>query len=189
MKKICLLTAAASVFALNANAMDWSMGNQYFRPYLGADYVYSYAKHGAIAKNAKKDYNSWMVNVGTDIARYTSVEAFFQQTGERKSRSREQQTKSEFYAWGLDLYGRIPVMCSGFNLLGSLGAADYNVKYKFKPTGRSMDKQRVGYRAGAGFSYDFNNNVSFRVMGRYTYIGMPNLNNLMEVTAGLRYTF
>lgn len=187
MKKICLLTAVVSVFALNANAMDWSMGNQYFRPYIGGDYVYSYAKHGAIAKNAKRDYNSWMVNVGTDIAQYTSVEAFFQQSGERKSRAREEKLKSEFYAWGLDLYGRIPMACSGFNLLGSLGAADYNVKYKY--TEGSTDKQRVGYRGGVGFSYDFNNNVSFRMMGRYTYIGMPNLNNLMEITAGLRYTF
>lgn len=187
MKKICLLTAAASVFALNAHAIDWSMGNDYFRPYIGADYVYSYAKHGGAAADAKRDYNSWMVNVGTDIARYTSVEAFFQQSGQRKTHLGDDTLKSKFYAWGLDLYGRVPVSCSGFNLLGSLGLADYNVKYKFKPG--SMDKQRVGYRAGVGFSYDFTNNVSFRVMGRYSYIGMANLNNLMEVTAGLRYTF
>lgn len=187
MKKIYVLAAAASVFAMNAQAADWSMSNL-VRPYIGADYVYSYAKHGGIASNAKKDYNSWMVNVGTDIARYTSVEAFFQQSGQRKSRFGDgEQMKSKFYAWGLDLYGRVPVSCSGFHLLGSLGLADYNVKYKFKPG--SLDKQRVGYRGGVGFSYDFNNNVSFRVMGRYTYIGMANLNNLMEVTAGLRYTF
>ena len=74
MKKICLLAAAASVFAMNAQAADWSMGNRYFRPYIGADYVYSYAKHGGMASDAKRDYNSWMVNVGTDIAEYTSIE-------------------------------------------------------------------------------------------------------------------
>ncbi|MBP3686788.1 MAG: porin family protein [Alphaproteobacteria bacterium] len=186
MKKIYVLAAAASVFAMNAQAADWSMGNL-VRPYIGADYVYSHAKHGAIASDAKKDYNSWMVNIGTDIARYTSIEAFFQQAGERKTHLRGRDLKSEFYAWGLDVYGRVPVACSGFNLLGSLGLADYNVKYKFNPG--SMDKEHIGYRGGVGFSYDFNNNVSFRVMGRYTYIGMANLNNLMEVTAGLRYTF
>lgn len=187
MKKIYLLTAAVSAFAMNVNAADWSMGNDYFRPYIGADYVYSHADHGKRARNSKKDYSSWMVNIGTDIARYTSVEAFFQQSGERKTNNRFGRIKSEFYAWGLDLYGRMPISCSGFNLLGSLGLANYNVKYKFNPG--TEDKQRVGYRGGVGFSYDFNNNVSFRVMGRYSYLGMKSLNNLMEVTAGLRYTF
>jgi len=187
MKKICLLAAAVSVFALNANAADWGMTNSLVRPYIGADYIYSYAKHGNYAKKAKKDYNSWSVNVGADIARYTSLEAFFQQTGERKSKNAEHRLKSEFYAWGLDLYGRAPIWCSGFNLLGSLGAANYNVKYKYDRA--SQDKQRVGYRAGVGFSYDFNSNVSFRVMGRYSYLGMKGLDNLKEVTAGLRYTF
>jgi opacity protein-like surface antigen len=47
----------------------------------------------------------------------------------------------------------------------------------------------MGYRAGLGFSYDFSHNVSMRVMGRYSYVGMANLNHLMEMTAGLQYTF
>ncbi len=187
MKKIYLLSAAVSLFALNANATDWSKGNHMFRPYVGADYVYSHAKHGGEAKDLKKNYSSWMVNVGTDIAKYTSIEAFFQQSGERKNNFEKERVKSEFYAWGLDLYGRMPIMCSGFDLLGSLGIADYNVKYKFNRG--SEDKQRVGYRAGIGMSYNFTDNVSFRVVGRYSYIGMEKLDNLMEVTAGLRYTF
>ena len=187
MKKICLLAAAVSVFALNANAANWNT-NEFYRPYIGADYVYSHAKMGGLAKRAKKDYNSWMVNVGTDIAKYTSIEAFFQQSGERKARLPGDNITSKFYAWGLDFYGRMPIMCSGFNLLGSLGLANYNAKFEYKPNG-SIDKQRVGYRGGLGFSYDFTHNVSMRVMGRYSYVGMRDLNHLMEVTAGLRYTF
>jgi opacity protein-like surface antigen len=187
MKKICLLAAAVSVFALNANAANWN-NNEIFKPYIGADYVYSQAKVGGQAKHAKKDYNSWMVNVGTDIAHYTSVEAFFQQSGDRKNRLPSENITSKFYAWGLDFYGRMPIDCTGFNLLGSLGAANYNTKFEYKPGG-SIDKQRVGYRAGIGFSYDFTNNMSMRVMGRYSYVGMRDFNHLMEVTAGLRYTF
>lgn len=187
MKKICLLAAAVSVFAINANARDWNMQKE-LRPYIGADYVYSHLKHSKQVKHAKKDYNSWKVNLGMDIAKYTSVEAFFQQSGERKSHDSTDQIKSEYYAWGLDLYGKMPIMCSGFNLLGSLGLADYNVKYKFKPS-ESVDKQRMGYRAGLGFSYDFTHNVSMRVMGRYAYVGMKNLDHIMEMTAGLSYAF
>lgn len=187
MKKICMIAVAASALTINAEAADWGMGDM-VRPYMGADYIYSHAKHGGIAKDAKKGYNSWSVNMGMDIARYTSVEAFFQQSGKRKDHFRDSSLSSEFYAWGMDVYGRMPVMCSNFNLLGSVGLADYNVKYNFKP-GSTDDKQRVGYRGGVGFSYSFTDNVSMRVMGRYSYIGMNSLDNLMEVTAGLRYTF
>lgn len=192
MKKICLLTATASLLAFNAQAVDWNM-NDLIRPYLGGDYIFSHAKHGGWARRAKKDYNSWSVNLGTDIAQYTSVEAFFQQSWERKTHRRDAHIKSEFYAWGLDLYGRAQMWCSPFHLLGSLGLANYNVKYRFRNNewlgDGSKDKQRVGYRAGVGFSYDFNEHFAMRVMGRYSYVGMKTLNNLMEVTAGLRYYF
>jgi len=185
MKKICLLAGVASVFALNAQAMDWGM-NGMIRPYIGADYIYSHADNNSYAKDAKKDYNSWAVNMGMDITRYASLEGFFQQAFERKTHIGPHTLKSEFYAWGMDAYGKMPIMCSNFNLLASLGLADYNVKYKLDG---SIDKQRVGYRGGVGFSYDFTENISMRVMGRYSYIGMASLDNLMEVTAGLRYTF
>jgi opacity protein-like surface antigen len=60
---------------------------------------------------------------------------------------------------------------------------------KYTLDGYGLDKQRVGYRGGVGFSYDLTENISFRMMGRYSYIGMAGLDNLMEMTAGLRYTF
>ena len=186
MKKIYLLAAAVSVFAINSEAQAWTMDHS-MRPYMGADYIYSHAKHGGFARDAKKDYNAWAVNAGVDIMQYTSIEAFFQQAFERKTHDGVNTHKSEFYAWGMDIYGRMPVNCSAFNLLASVGLADYNVKYKYNDG--SDDKQRVGYRGGVGFSYDFTEHVSMRVMGRYSYVGMKNLDDLMEVTAGLRYTF
>jgi len=186
MKKICMIAAAASAVALNAQAMDWGMNNM-VRPYIGADYIYSHAKQGAYASEAKRDYNSWAVNAGMDITQYASLEGFFQQAFDRENHTDDGKVTSEFYAWGLDMYGRMPVMCSGFNLLASVGLADYNVKYTIE--GYGNDKQRVGYRGGVGFSYDFTEHMSFRMMGRYSYVGMASLDNLMEVTAGLRYTF
>lgn len=192
MKKIYLLAATTSMLAFNAQAADWGMSDL-IRPYIGGDYIFSHAKHGGWARQAKENYNSWSANMGMDIAKYTSVEAFFQQSGERKAHKRDIRLKSEFYAWGLDLYGRSQMGCWPFHLLGSVGLADYNVKYKFRGDGElgngSSDKQRIGYRAGVGFSYDFNEHFAMRVMGRYSYVGMKTLNNLMEVTAGLRYYF
>lgn len=188
MKKIYLYAAIASVIASQAQANDWSMHDGWIHPYVGADYIYSHADIGGEAKGAKKDYNSWAVNVGAEIAKYMDIEAFFQQAFERKSHTvTGAKIKSEFYAMGMDLYGKMPVGCSGFDLLASVGLADYNVKYKHEIG--SEDKQRVGYRGGVGFAYDFTENISMRVMGRYSYVGMHGLDNLMEVTAGLRYTF
>ena len=188
MKKIYLCAAMASVIATQAQAGDWGMHDNWVHPYVGADYIYSHADIGGQAKGAKKDYNSWAVNVGAEIAKYMDIEAFFQQAFERKAHTvTGAKIKSEFYAMGLDLYGKMPVGCDGFHLLGSVGVADYNVKYKHEIG--SEDKQKIGYRGGVGFGYNFTQNVSMRVMGRYSYLGMRGLDNLMEVTAGLRYTF
>jgi opacity protein-like surface antigen len=188
MKKIYLYAAIASVITSQAQAADWSMHDKWVSPYIGADYIYSHADISGEARGNKKDYNSWAVNVGAEIAKYMDIEAFFQQAGERKSHLADgRKLKSEFYAWGMDLYGKMPIGCAGFHLFGSAGLADYNVKYKHELG--SEDKQRVGYRGGVGFGYNFTENVSMRVMGRYTYLGMRGLDNLMEVTAGLRYTF
>ena len=172
MKKTLLLAGVACLFSFGANAADYSLSE--LRPYVGLDYVYTDAN---IKKETriKTDYNSGAINAGIRFYDYLGLEAFFQQSGERKSmKGTLDQTKSEFYAYGLDLYGYMPIGCDGFNLVGHQG---------------SDDKQRLGYRAGAGIQYDFNDNISARVMYRYTQLGMKEVKNLNEVTAGLRYSF
>ena len=187
MKKTLLLAGVACLFSFGANAADYSLSE--LRPYVGLDYVYTDAN---IKKETriKTDYNSGAINAGIRFYDYLGLEAFFQQSGERKSmKGTLDQTKSEFYAYGLDLYGYMPIGCDGFNLVGSLGIANYNVKLKYRGHQGSDDKQRLGYRAGAGIQYDFNDNISARVMYRYTQLGMKEVKNLNEVNAGLRYSF
>lgn len=187
MKKTLLLAGVACMFAVNANAMDYTVN-----PYVGLDYVYS---HGNVKKEykVKKDYNSGMVNVGTMLSDYASVEAFFQQSGERTNKvDGTDKTKSKFYAYGIDAYGYMPIGCDGFNLLGTVGIANYNIEVKNKSAvehNSKYDKDRTGYRVGLGAQYDFNENFAARVVGRYSYIGSKVLKDLKEVTAGIRYTF
>ncbi len=185
MKKTLLLASAACLFSFGANAMDLSAE---MKPYVGLDYAYS---HGDIKKDAgiKKDYNSGIINAGVKMGDYSGLEAFFQQSGERKAHHGERgKVKSEFYAYGLDAYGYMPMGCEKkFNLLGSLGLANYNMKVKVP--GGNRDKQKVGYRVGIGASYDLTENWSARIMGRYSYIGAHDIKSLQEVTAGVRYTF
>ncbi len=185
MKKTLLLAGVACLFSVSANAMDLS---REFRPYIGLDYVYSHADYKDMVKEPKKSYNSGAINVGTWITPYASLEAFFQQSAKTKShKGTPDQVRTEFYAYGLDAYGYLPIGCDGFNLLGSLGLANYNVKAKY--IHGSEDKQRVGYRVGIGAQYDFTEHLAARVVGRYSFIGAKHLDNLMEVTAGIRYSF
>ena len=101
MKKTLLLAGVACLFSFGANAEE-------YRPYVGLDYVFSNAN---IKKeyNMKKDYNSGAVNAGIQIGEYTGLEAFFQQSGERKKNITDTlNNKTKFHAYVLYLYVYMP---------------------------------------------------------------------------------
>ncbi|MBR1605098.1 MAG: porin family protein [Alphaproteobacteria bacterium] len=186
-----LLTGAAMLAMANvADAME-------IHPYVGLDYVYSKADYKSDRagwdKALEDQYNSAAINLGMRPSQYFSLEGFFQQSAEAKGSkmlSEElgvNRLKSEFYAYGLDAYGYMPVGCDGWNLLGTVGLANYN--FKIKDAFGSNDKNHMGYRAGLGIQYDMNEHWAMRVVGRYSYIDSKMLDNLMEATAGIRYSF
>ena len=83
MKKTLLLAGVASFIAFGARAADFSYTNiaNEIEPYVGADYVYSYAKFGGKAKSMKDSYHSGSVYMGTRMYDYMGLEAFFQMSG------------------------------------------------------------------------------------------------------------
>ena len=85
MKKTLLLAGVASVLAFNANASEYNWMKDW-SPYIGADYVYSHGKFGGEARNMKDSNNSGAVNFGVRMYDYLGLEAFYQQSGERKYR-------------------------------------------------------------------------------------------------------
>lgn len=186
MKKTLLLSGIACLAAVNANAMSWNLSD--YRPYIGADYVYSYAKQGSDARHLKDDFNSGKANLGMQFYQNWDLEFSYQQSGELKSRGgfEGHRVKNYFSSYALDLYGKYPMFCTKLNLVATAGAAIYHMKYKGLPK-KSFD--RVGYRVGAGLQYDFNKYWAARVIGRYSYIGADYTDNLKEVTAGLQYRF
>ena len=188
MKKTLLLAGVATLMSFQAHASYWSDVYNEMHPYIGADYIYSYGKFGGPAKDMKHSYHSLSVNLGARMYGYYGLEAFYQQSFKEDKHKRGEKYSTEFLAYGLDMYGYMPVMCSQFNLLGSLGLANYRFSFRY-PDIASKTQDRIGYRAGIGMQYDFNEHFAMRVMGRYTYLGMNRVNNLKEVTAGLRYMF
>lgn len=184
MKKILLLTGVALLAINNANASDFAM----VKPYIGADYVYSRAHQGGPAKGFKKNFHSGKVDLGMQIYNNIYTEFSSQMSGELKNRRAYDGStvKNKFQAYAMDLYGKYPIMCSNLSALLSGGAAIYHVSYKGMEN-KSFNK--VGYRAGIGMQYDFNQNWAARVLGRYSYVGADRLNNLKEVTVGMLYRF
>jgi len=184
MKKFLLLAGVALFTANSANAAYMSE----VKPYIGADYVYSRAHQGGVAKGFKKDFNSGKVDLGLQLYNNWYMEFSSQMSGELKNRRAYDGStvKNKFQAYAMDMYGKYPLMCSNLSALVSGGAAIYHLSYKGLD-GKNTD--RVGYRAGVGMQYDFNKNWAARVLGRYSYLGMDRLNNFKEVTVGMLYRF
>ena len=187
MKKILLLSGVAMLFATNVNAMthqSWANVN----PYIGADYVYSHAKLGGTAGGLKDDFHSAKVNFGMEWYKNMFTEFSYQQSWQVKNKKYfdDRSVKQRFAAYAMDLYAKMPIMCSSFGLLATGGLALYDVTQKGLP---DKSFQRVGYRIGGGMQYDMNNHWSARVIGRYSYVGANRLDNFAEVTAGMLYRF
>ncbi len=196
MKKTLLLAGVASLFSYNANAMMEMPSD--FRPYVGVDYVYSKADFKDEASRLEDSgyledkFNSGVINAGIKMGDYYSIEAFYQQSASEKGDyfvydGMSHKAETKFDAYGIDLYGYMPVGCDGLSLLGTVGLANYELEVK--EMGQKETWNRVGYRAGIGAQYDFNENWSARIVGRYSYIDTKAVDNLMEATAGIRYTF
>lgn len=195
MNKALLLASAACVLCFSTAANAQQIFGHDIEPYIGLDYVYSHADYKGDADVLKKDFNSGAVNIGTRLGEYAGLEAFYQQSGNRTTKVWESgavfenKIKSRIYSYGLDLYGYLPLDClNKFDLVASIGAANLNMRVKGLPEGK-YDKNHMAWRAGAGFQYNFDEHVSARVMYRYSYVDTKYLDNLNEVSAGLRYTF
>ena len=198
MNKTLLLAGVACLMATtaNANMMDSAkrMGHNLVKdmtPYIGADYAYTNLDLKGPAKHAKENFNSAKVNAGVDIGKHMGLEAFYQFGGSRKAHLREDQgggtKKFKFNAYGLDLYGYMPLGCAQkFSLIGTAGVAVYDTELKYDT---KESKSRVGYRVGGGALYKVTDRMAARVVGRYGYVGGKELNHVAEVTAGVRYSF
>ncbi|MBE6452081.1 MAG: porin family protein [Alphaproteobacteria bacterium] len=191
MNKSLLLAGVACLMATSANAgmMD-SMKKAYhdMTPYIGADYAYSNLDLKGPAKGSEENFNTAKINAGVDIGKYMGLEAFYQFGGSRKAHLKDGTTsKFKFNAYGLDLYGYMPLGCAQkFSLVGTAGIAMYDTELKHND---KVSKSRVGYRVGGGAQYKMTDRLAARVIGRYGYVGGKELNHVAEVTAGLRYSF
>ena len=188
MKKILLLSGVACLMAANAEAGYYNWQKISVRPYIGGEYVYSHAHMGSDAKNFKKNFHSGKADFGMEWDKNIYTEFSFQMSGDVRNSNPygDGKTTTHFQAYALDLYGKMPIMCSSLGALLTAGGAIYDVKYKQMV---SSSNKKVGYRAGVGLQYDITDHISARVIGRYSYLGTKRINNFKEVAVGMLYRF
>ena len=182
MNKNITSLAAVSVIALtsSANALD-------FRPYVGAQYNATHVN----AKGAEKDIDmhSYSVFVGTEYNKYFGTEVFYQNSNKWHKMLSDGTNKIDFDAYGLDVYGYLPLGCEGIvSLIGTTGIANYDFDYATS-TEKGSDNG-LGYRLGGGIQYNVTNNIGIRALGRYVWTDkLDGMDHLAEFSLGMKYTF
>ena len=183
MKKFFSVALAASLLATTS---AYAARDGEYLPYVGLDYSYADAN----AKFVRPHYNSASVNVGTMYNRFFGTEMFYQISDSHKTRSGLEKSKSSYQAYGLDLYGYLPLGCGEtFSLLGTAGVGEYT----FVKDASFAKKQRdhgIGWRAGVGALVNVDQNWSLRMIARYVNLNqIEDFDHMMEYSAGVRYTF
>ncbi len=178
------------------------------RPVIGIDYVYSMADldvdvEGEDISDFYEDkLHAIALSIGFKFNQYFGLEAFYQQSekADKKFLRGVIYTENKYKAYGLDAIGYLPI-APQLDLIGSLGVAYYKAEVKFSAEGESLSgsKDKIGFRAGAGFQYNFSDYLAFRLMARYNYVNIKGdfkgadvsykLDNIVDVTAGIRVYF
>ncbi len=179
-KNIALLAAVSAIaLATSANALE-------FRPYVGAQYNLTSA---SVKDMPNMDMHSYSVFVGTDYNRYFGTEVFYQNSNKWHKVINDVKTKVDFEAYGLDLYGYLPLGCDRvFSLLGTAGIANYDFDGD-RGNGKEEDNG-LGYRLGAGMQYNITNNIAVRGIVRYIWADkLDGFDHMMEYSLGAKYSF
>ena len=190
-KNIALLAAVSAIaLASSANALE-------FRPYVGAQYnLTSGNTVPALPVNISSnvDMHTYSVFAGADYNRFFGTEVFYQNSNKwhkvfYAGQNEPVKVKSDFAAYGLDMYGYLPLGCDRvFSLLGTAGIANYD--YTTKAEGIKSEDNGLGYRLGAGMQYNLTNHLALRGIVRYIWADkLDNMDHLMEYSLGVKYNF
>lgn len=160
------------------------------------------------------DQDSLSFVAGARISKYWGLEAFYQQSYDDNTKTSVDTVTlnnldyhlmndytTSFKAYGLDLIGYAPVS-PYFDFVGSLGLAQYKFENEALFTSyyvdhtnpadvvkRNFDEDKIGWRAGIGAQLNIADGVALRAMYRYIYIGGDLVDDLSEVSFGLRFLF
>lgn len=182
MNKGLLLAGVACLFATAANAE--------LTPYVGADYTYSMRRMDTAATRALVDHSVGVTAVaGVRLNKWAGLEAFYQITKPETNHLGATKFHDRMQAYGLDAIGYLPLGCDQkFELLAGAGLGEYEMKVRANSI-RADKFEGYGYRLTAGAQYNLDEHWTVRGTYRHVYVNKTFLNDLNEVSLGLRYNF
>jgi len=189
MKKTLLLAGVASLFAVNAEALELT-------PYVGADYNLNFVnKSSNLDFMVPGKYHSGSLVAGAKISPYFAVEAFGELSKHATKKYFGVKSHTEYGAYGMDAFGILPLGCYGeWELLGTAGIGRYRSEQKFGP--KSLDfgpfgatAHIWGVRLGAGVQYNLTENWGVRAMYRHIAFHNKDPRGFDTMSLGVRYAF
>jgi len=195
MKKTLLLAGVASLFAINAQAVELT-------PYVGADYNLNFLNRSSVWDyEVPGKYHSGSLVLGTKVSPYFAVEAFGELSKHATKKYWGDKAHTEYGAYGLDAFGILPLGCYGeWELLGTAGLGRYRYALKYGPKSVWGSEHYTfhmwGWRLGAGVQYNITENWGVRAM--YRHIAFHNekyhgeklgLRGFDTFSVGVRYAF
>ncbi len=146
-----------------------------------------------VSSYLEDNLSAFAVSFGLKINQYFGLEAFYQQSeeGEKTVLDDIEKTKTKYKAYGLDFIGYLPITPQ-FDLLGSAGVGYYDAEASYEVYGierLSLSDNGFGWRVGVGGQFNITDNWGIRVMARYVDPDIEGLKNMVDISAGIRYTF
>ena len=165
------------------------------RPYLGVDAgTTDIGYSGSEEKYFLKDRAMFVGGAaGLRIGRNWGVEVFYQTSNTaKKTADDEWRTEGDYTAYGVDALGFLPLN-DQLELVAAAGVGKYEFDVKLKYSDGihefSGSDDNVGYRFGAGAQYNLTNHWALRGMVRYVVLDSEYIDDMLEFSLGMRYTF
>lgn len=196
-KSLLLASVALSMFATNANAIE-------FKPYVGLDYSYTEASTNDVVVEDvlipsdfyENTFNSFAINLGTKLNKNFGLEAFYQKSDSKEGEEislmvndtpiASDKIETSFEAFGVDVQGYLPIS-EKIELVGSVGIGKY--EFEMDGFGKNVSENEIGYRLGGGVQYNMNEHFALRGVARYVILDSEAVDGMTEFSAGVRYTF
>lgn len=174
--------------------------------YAGADYSYTHFGYNddTIATGVRfsdviaEDYSGYAPYVGYKFNKNIALEIGYSGQMEESSSITVGGTTytgdANYWSFFGDIVGIIPVN-DQFNILGAIGYERITAEYDLKAvsgTGSSsvsVSNDTNAYRLGLGAEYEINEKIGIRAMVRYAAVDFQGVDNYVQATVGLKYTF
>lgn len=165
MKHLLYTVAALAAFTLPAQAED------YFNPYIGADYQFTRLSYDG---GGNDNFNGFNIHVGNRFTDYVGLELGYFRTGEESYTDNSLGTpvnvKGRLTGATLDALGYLPVTeDKSFELIGTAGVSYIRGEIEATALGVTVedDESEWGFRAGGGAQYNVTDNMNIRGIARY----------------------